>query len=90
MWQTSMLNLLMTENAFIYLDQRKFIVVEIIYPSNNSGSVYFYNNFQQIVVRIAANLILTTNDITEFIQWGNEFLFKIAIIYSCNGFRYDL
>lgn len=27
-----MLNLLMTENAFIYLDQRKFIVVEIIYP----------------------------------------------------------
>jgi hypothetical protein len=22
----------MTENAFIYLDQRKFIVVEIIYP----------------------------------------------------------
>ena len=32
------------------------------------GSVYSYNNFQQIVVRIAANLILTTNDITESIQ----------------------
>jgi hypothetical protein len=30
--------------------------------------VYSYNNFQQIVVRIAANLILTTNDITESIQ----------------------
>jgi hypothetical protein len=34
------------------------------------GSVYSYNNFQQIVVWIAANLILTTNDITESIQWG--------------------
>jgi hypothetical protein len=56
----------------------------------NIGSVNSYNNFQQIVVRIAANLILTTNDITESIQWGNEFLFKIAIIYSCIGFRYDL
>jgi hypothetical protein len=33
-----------------------------------------------MVVRIAANLILTTNDITESIQWGNKFLFKIAII----------
>jgi hypothetical protein len=33
-----------------------------------TGSVYSYNNFQQIVVRIAANLILTTNDITESIQ----------------------
>ena len=54
------------------------------------GSVYSYNNFQQIVVRIAANLILTTNGITESIQWGNEVLFKIAIIYSCFGFRYDL
>ena len=54
------------------------------------GSVYSYNNFQQIVVRIAVNLILTTNDITESIQWGNKFLFKIAIIYSCIGFRYDL
>jgi hypothetical protein len=42
------------------------------------GSVYSYNNFQQIVVRIAVNLILTTNDITESIQWGNKFLFKIA------------
>ena len=28
----------------------------------NNSSVYSYNNFQQIVVRIAANLILTTND----------------------------
>ena len=28
------------------------------------GSVYSYN-FQQIVVRIAANLILTTNNITN-------------------------
>jgi hypothetical protein len=54
------------------------------------GSVYSYNNFQQIVVRIAVNLILTTNDITESIQWGNKFLFNIAIIYSCIGFRYDL
>jgi hypothetical protein len=54
------------------------------------GSVYSYNNFQQIVVRIAVNLILTTNDITESIQWGNKFLFKIAITYSCIGFRYDL
>ena len=61
-----------------------------MYPSNNSGSVYSYKNVQQIVVRIAANLILTTNDITESIQRGNEFLFKIAVIYSCNGFRYDL
>jgi hypothetical protein len=32
------------------------------------GSVYCYNNFQQIVVRIAAILILTTNGITESIQ----------------------
>ena len=32
---------------------------------NFKGSVY---NFQQIVVRIAANLILTTNDITESIE----------------------
>jgi hypothetical protein len=32
------------------------------------GSVYAYNNFQQIVVRITANLILTTNDITKSIQ----------------------
>ena len=35
---------------------------------NIYGSVYSYNNFQQIVVRIASNLILTTNDITESIQ----------------------
>jgi hypothetical protein len=29
------------------------------------GSVYSYNNFQQIVVRIAVNLILTTNNIMD-------------------------
>ena len=31
------------------------------------GSVYSYNtnNFQQIVVKIAVNLILTTNNITD-------------------------
>ena len=64
----------------------------IIFYSFLIGSVYSYNNFQQIVVRIAANLILTTNDIMESIQWGNTFLFKIAIIhvYSCIGFHYDL
>jgi Icc-related predicted phosphoesterase len=33
-----------------------------------NGSVYSYNNFQQFFVRIDANLILTTNDITESIQ----------------------
>ena len=32
------------------------------------GSVYSYNNFQQIVVRIAVNLILTTNNITDYIM----------------------
>ena len=32
------------------------------------GSVYSYNNFQQIVVRIAVNLILTTNNITDWIM----------------------
>jgi hypothetical protein len=32
---------------------------------NKKGSVYSYNNFQQIVVRIAVNLILTTNNITD-------------------------
>ena len=64
--------------------------IKILIRGIIKGSVYFYNNFQQIVVRIVANLILTTNDITESIQWGNEFLFKIEIIYSCIGFRYDL
>jgi hypothetical protein len=44
----------------------------------------------QIVVRITAILILTTNDIMESIQRGNNFVFKITIIYSCIGFRYDL
>ena len=45
-----------------------FLVSILIKSKFNKGSVYSYNNFQQIVVRIAANLILTTNDITESIQ----------------------
>ena len=45
-----------------------FLVLILIKSKFNKGSVYSYNNFQQIVVRIAANLILTTNDITESIQ----------------------
>ena len=40
-----------------------FLVLILIKSKFNKGSVYSYNNFQQIVVRIAANLILTTNDI---------------------------
>jgi hypothetical protein len=31
--------------------------------------------------QFSANLILTTNDITVSIQWGNEFLFKIAMLW---------
>ena len=45
-----------------------FLVLILIKSKFNKGSVYSYNNFQQIVVRIATNLILTTNDITESIQ----------------------
>ena len=30
-----------------------------------NGSVYSYNTFQRIVVRIAVHLILTTNNITH-------------------------
>jgi hypothetical protein len=29
----------MTENAFIYLDQRRFIVVEIIYPGREREGI---------------------------------------------------
>jgi hypothetical protein len=73
---------------FVYFPQRllyylAFILLTVILFTGHDafleGSVYSYN----IVVRIPANLILTTNDITESIQWGNEFLFKIAIIFSC-------
>jgi hypothetical protein len=82
----------MTNNVFWLPDISKIFFPETTGPIRLwdctrffIGSVYSYNNFQQIVVRIAANLIFTTNDITESIQWGREFLFKIAIIYSALG-----
>ena len=52
--------------------------------------IYFVIMHIHIVNDYRQCLILTTNDITESIQWGNNFLFKIAIMYSCIGFCYDL
>jgi hypothetical protein len=55
----------MTKNQLPFL-----FIIEI--KQNPTNSI-LNKNFEQIVVRIAANLILTTNDITESIQ----FLFNI-------------
>jgi hypothetical protein len=82
-WYVSIVQLDITKNQLPFL-----FIIEIKQNPTNLFNYFIHksykntNNFQQIVVRIAVNLILTTNDITESIQWGNEFLFKIAIIYA--------